>query len=63
MSRSFDESWTESGAHSSTSYGATTNDSIAQSVADIDVEDVLQSVWLTVFKNLQQFRGEAAFAT
>ena len=34
-----------------------------RAVADIDVEDVLQSVWLTVFKNLQQFRGEAAFAT
>lgn len=31
--------------------------------ADADAEDVLQQAWLGVFRNLSQFRGDAAFAT
>jgi RNA polymerase sigma-70 factor (ECF subfamily) len=30
---------------------------------DADAEDVLQQAWLSVFRHLAQFRGEAAFAT
>jgi RNA polymerase sigma-70 factor (ECF subfamily) len=31
--------------------------------SDADAEDVLQQAWLGVFRNLGQFRGDAAFAT
>ena len=31
--------------------------------SDADAEDVLQQAWLSVFRNLGQFRGDAAFAT
>src|SRR5215468_7095692 len=31
--------------------------------SDADAEDVLQQAWLGVFRNLSQFRGDAAFAT
>jgi RNA polymerase sigma-70 factor (ECF subfamily) len=31
--------------------------------SDADAEDVLQQAWLGVFRNLAQFRGDAAFAT
>src|SRR5262245_15684550 len=31
--------------------------------SDADAEDVLQQAWLSVFRNLSQFRGEANFAT
>jgi RNA polymerase sigma-70 factor, ECF subfamily len=31
--------------------------------SDTDAEDVLQQAWLGVFRNLSQFRGDAAFAT
>src|ERR1044071_7211161 len=31
--------------------------------SDADAEDVLQTAWLGVFRNLAQFRGDAAFAT
>jgi RNA polymerase sigma-70 factor (ECF subfamily) len=31
--------------------------------SDADAEDVLQQAWLSVFRNLGQFRGEANFAT
>jgi RNA polymerase sigma-70 factor (ECF subfamily) len=30
---------------------------------DTDAEDVLQQAWLDVYRNLAQFRGDAAFAT
>lgn len=30
---------------------------------DADAEDALQQAWLEVFRNLGQFRGEAAFTT
>lgn len=31
--------------------------------SDTDAEDVLQQAWLGVFRNLSQFRGDAAFST
>ncbi len=31
--------------------------------SDADAEDVLQQAWLNVFRQLSQFRGEAAFST
>jgi RNA polymerase sigma-70 factor (ECF subfamily) len=31
--------------------------------SDADAEDVIQQAWLSVFRNLGQFRGEANFAT
>jgi RNA polymerase sigma-70 factor, ECF subfamily len=31
--------------------------------ADADAEDALQSAWLSVFKHLAQFRGDASFTT
>lgn len=31
--------------------------------ADADAEDALQSAWLSVFRHLDQFRGDASFAT
>src|ERR1043165_2700112 len=31
--------------------------------SDADAEDVLQQAWLSVFRNLAQFRGDANFAT
>src|SRR5215510_8256683 len=31
--------------------------------SDADAEDVLQQAWLSVFRNLSQFRGDASFAT
>lgn len=31
--------------------------------SDADAEDVLQQAWLDVFRNLAQYRGDAAFAT
>ena len=31
--------------------------------SDADAEDVLQQAWLGVFRNLSQFRGDAAFST
>ncbi|MEO8701058.1 MAG: sigma-70 family RNA polymerase sigma factor [Kofleriaceae bacterium] len=31
--------------------------------ADADAEDALQSAWLSVFRHLSQFRGDASFAT
>ncbi len=31
--------------------------------SDPDAEDALQGAWLSVFRNLQQFRGDSSFAT
>jgi len=31
--------------------------------SDIEAEDVLQQAWLDIFRNLSQFRGDAAFTT
>ncbi|TMQ14175.1 MAG: sigma-70 family RNA polymerase sigma factor [Deltaproteobacteria bacterium] len=31
--------------------------------SDADAEDVLQQAWLSVFRNLSQFRGDSTFAT
>jgi RNA polymerase sigma-70 factor (ECF subfamily) len=31
--------------------------------ADADAEDVVQATWLSVYRNLHQFRGDAAFPT
>lgn len=31
--------------------------------SDADAEDVLQQAWLEIFRHLEQFRGDAAFAT
>jgi RNA polymerase sigma-70 factor (ECF subfamily) len=31
--------------------------------SDVDAEDALQQAWLDVYRNLAQFRGDAAFAT